>query len=144
MGKLCFCSCIMKILFKILFLLLRQLCPKFFIISGLQILNAILKSSMAQAFGGFLKHEVIQAGLVPVKHFNKALNSGLVEKLWLALFFQKVLILVIGVHLPQDTFQMSCIRWLEMDPSPVSTVRVNSFQKVWIRYVCDYWNWSFC
>jgi len=44
---------------------------------------------------------------------------------------------VTGVHLPQDTFQMSYIRWPEMGPSPVSTVRVNSFQKVWIRYVYD-------
>lgn len=50
---------------------LRQLCLQCFVISGLQILNAGLKSCIAQAFGGFLKQEVIQAGLVPVKHLEK-------------------------------------------------------------------------
>lgn len=67
----------------------------------------------------------------------KTLDLGLMKRLLLALFFQKVRILVIGVHHPQDTFQMSCTRWPEMGHSPVSTARVNSFQKAWIRYVCD-------
>lgn len=55
---------------------LRQLCPKCFVISGLQILNAIIKSCIAQAFGGFLKQEVIQAVAisVPLMHLNKALE----------------------------------------------------------------------
>lgn len=68
---------------------LRQLCPKFFVISELQILNAILKSCIAQAFGEFLKQEAIQAGSVPVKYLNKALEFWVSEETLTGPFLSK-------------------------------------------------------
>lgn len=68
---------------------LRQPCPEFFTIPGLQILNAICKSYIARAFGESLKQEVIQAGSVPMKHLNKVPGFWVSEETLTSPFLSK-------------------------------------------------------
>lgn len=75
----------MKILFNVIEATLPQIFCNFWIAD----FNAILKSYIAQASKDFLKQEVIQAGSVPVKHLNKALEFWVTGEILTGPFLSK-------------------------------------------------------